>query len=169
MISDVAYEALQNAAKQARYSDGIFATALRLYQENYTATLAANGGMSQSQIEALLLIPTNVKSLLDQSDREFKDNARRALFSERAGRSLSDAAWNVFLNIVGNVIFIAISIAAYLAMQDTAKNTFESLGFEVQPKIEKRTEKESLKALPAPDDSLSNSGRNSATTAEPTM
>jgi hypothetical protein len=151
MISDVAYTAIQSATKQARYSDGVFATSLRLYQENYTATLTANAGMSQTQIEALLLIPTNVRSLLDQSDREFKDNARKTLFSERAGRSLSDAAWNVFLNIIGNVIFITISIAAYLAMQDTAQNAFKSLGFEVRSKAEQSTDKGLPEALPTPD------------------
>ena len=81
--------------------------------------------------------------------------------SQSAEPPLSEAAWTVFLNIVANIVFIAISVAVYLSMQDTAKNFFKSLGFEVRPSIEGKVadgpERRSAtppKALPAPKSEL---------------
>ncbi len=136
MISDHAYSVLKSAIQQGRFPEGVFATSLRLYQENFEATQVANAGMTRAQIEKLLLVPTNIKSLIDQSEKEFRENSKNLLFKERTGRTIGDALWNVFLNIAANIIFVLISIGVYLSMQDTAQNALRSLGIETQSTIQ---------------------------------
>ena len=153
VISDAAYQQLQTAAAQKGLSKGVFGTALRLYQENCTTTLAA-GNIPKAQVERLLLSSVNITSLLDQSVIEFKAEARKALFKERAVRSFKDAGWNIAVNILANIIFILLSILVYLSMQDTAQNTFRSLGVDVRPSIEQDGRAPDQKMLPAPDTSL---------------
>ena len=130
MISENAYTTLKTKIEQGRYPEGVLGTALRLYQENFELTQKANRTMTKGQIEALLLVPTNIRSLIDQSEKEFRENSQKFLFRERASRSISDAAWNILLNIITNIIFILISIAVYLSMQDTAQNALRSLAGE---------------------------------------
>lgn len=133
MLSDAAYDALKQASATRRHSRAVLSTALRLYQENYLTMKAANSAMTPQKFEALQLVPTSITSLLDQSEREFRNFAKEATLPERISRGIKDAAWNISLNITASLIFVVLSVGAYLALQSTAQDFFQSIGFDVQP------------------------------------
>jgi hypothetical protein len=144
VISDAAFTALEQEAARRSNSKAVLAAALRLYQENYLAARKANPNLTRVNAEALLLMPTSIASLLDQSEREFNSTARAALLPERIGKSFGDAVLSIVLNIISSILFVVISIGVYLSMQDTAKNLFQSFGLDVRTVSEEVERKESV-------------------------
>jgi len=139
LISDSAYDQIKTSFDRDKIHDGAFAMALTLYQKNFEDLVGL--GKTEAEAEATLLTDITITSLKDQSIRGFQGHAKRAVMGDRAKEGFGSAMYNIFLNVVGNVVFIVLSVVVYLTMQDTAKNFFSSMGFLSPPaKVEQQKE-----------------------------
>ena len=124
MISDYAYQQIKDSFMRDRLDDGAFALALTLYQNNFEKL--KRDGKTDQEAENTLLTDITLESFKNLSGPLFKENARKITKLDRAKATFGAALYNIAIGIVGNVVFVILSLIVVFAMKDTAKNFLKS-------------------------------------------
>ncbi|WP_349321672.1 hypothetical protein [Asticcacaulis sp. MM231] len=158
MISDAAFNAIQSEIQRRGLTEGVLGEALSLYQANHSDLRSSDPSLNARELERTLLVQTSINSLVSVADKNFLNNARKAVKPDQIKNSLSSFGWNILIGLITNFLFLIIMISIYLTSQDTAQSLFKSLGVNLVTDPNSKTA-----VLPAQSPSATNVGSSSAT------
>lgn len=119
MISSSAYRRLKAAVDRKQGMKSDLGLVLRVYFENFEATKKANPALGDQAIEDMLTTATILESMIQQGRREFEDDARKRLFSNRIVFGLKDLGWAIVSNIVASILFTVLMLIVLVSAQQT--------------------------------------------------